>query len=290
VATTTLSGRVVFITGAGRGIGRATALAFGREGATVVTADVNQDGAEAVAEEVGNGSIGLRLDVTDRPGFTKVIDDAEAAVGPIDVFINCAGIMPVGPFDRESDETSAAIVAVNLLGVMHGTKEAMARMRRRGRGHIINVSSGAGKIAGAGGATYSATKFGVVGLSEAVSQELRGSGVQVSVVYPAVTKTAVAAGFGSPKGLRQLEPEEVADAIVAAVHKPKFNVFVPFSMGVSATVMGLVPRRVRDGLIRAMGADRLLVDFDHSARSSGYDAQAAAEAGRSEPLAPVPDA
>ena len=175
-----LYGKVAVVTGGGRGIGKAIALALASEGCRVAIGDVDSASAEAAAAELGGDTIGLALDVTDRPGFTAFLDEVERRLGPIDVLVNNAGIMPVGPLDEEDDATAIRLLEINLHAVIHGTKEAMRRMKPRGTGHIVNVASSAGKSGFPNLATYCATKHGVVGLSEAVRVELRGTGVEVS--------------------------------------------------------------------------------------------------------------
>ena len=120
----------------------------------------------------------------------------------------------MGLFADETDASTDIQVAVNLGGVLNGTKLALARMRPRGRGHIVNVAWIGGKIASPGGATYSATKHAVVGLSESLRGELRGSGVAVSIVMPAIIATEMADGLGSARGVRPVEPAVVGEAIV----------------------------------------------------------------------------
>src|SRR5215203_1368876 len=161
-----LHGKVAVVTGGGRGIGRALALALASEGCRVAIGDVDAPAAEAAAAELGDGAVGLALDVTDRPGYTAFLDDVERRLGPIDVLVNNAGIMPVGPLDEEDDATAVRMVEINLHAVIHGTKEAIRRMKPRGTGHIVNIASSAGKTGYPHLASYCATKHGVVGLSE----------------------------------------------------------------------------------------------------------------------------
>ena len=272
-----LYGKVVVVTGGGRGIGRALALALTREGCRVAIGDVDATSAETVASELGPEAVGLALDVTDRPGFTAFLDEVERRLGPIDVLVNNAGIMPVGPLDEQDDATAIRLLEINLHAVIHGTKEAIRRMKPLGSGHIVNVSSSAGKSGFPNLATYCATKHGVVGLSEAVRAELRGSGVEVSVVMPGIVRTELSTGLVDTPAFKSSTPEEVADAIVDALKFARFDVFVPKSIGRAWALFNVVPRRVRETVGRAIGLDRALLHADRSARA-GYEARAAASA------------
>src|SRR5215212_7691844 len=182
-----LHGRVAVVTGGGRGIGKALALALTSEGCRVAIGDV--DTASAEAAELGGETVGLHLDVTDVAGYTAFLDEVERRLGPIDILVNNAGIMTVGPFDEEDDATVIRLLEINLHAVIHGTKEAVRRMKPRGTGHIVNVASSAGKTPFPNLATYCATKYGVVGLSEGVRLELRDTGVEISVLMPGIVKT-----------------------------------------------------------------------------------------------------
>jgi NAD(P)-dependent dehydrogenase (short-subunit alcohol dehydrogenase family) len=272
-----LHGKVAVVTGGGRGIGKATALALASEGCRVAIGDVDAGAAEAAAAELGTGAVGLPLDVTDRPGYTAFLDEVEHRLGPVDVLVNNAGIMPVGPLDEEDDATAVRMVEINHHGVIHGTKEAMRRMKPRGTGHIVNIASSAGKTGYPHIATYCATKHGVVGLSEGARAELRGTGVEISVVMPAFVQTELSAGMGEVKGFRHSTVEEVADAAVTALKFPRFDVYVPKSVGPTWTLTNLLPRRVRDTLGRALNIDKALTQADHGARAA-YEARAAASA------------
>jgi NAD(P)-dependent dehydrogenase (short-subunit alcohol dehydrogenase family) len=263
-----LNGKVVTITGAARGIGKATATALTRKGARVAIGDLDGDLAAQAAAELGGGAIGLPLDVTDSEAYTAFIDETERQLGPLDILINNAGIMPTGPIEEEDDETMRRHIAINLYAMMHGTREAVKRMKPRRSGHIINVSSAAGKVAGARTATYNATKFGIVGFSEAVALELHGTGVEISVVYPSLTRTELVSGLKELKGLPWIQPEDVANAIVGTLEYPRFNVPVPKHMGVILTLSQAMPFRVKAGMARLMKADSIIADADAAARAA----------------------
>ena len=224
-----LAGETAAITGAARGIGRATAEAFLRQGMRVAIGDLDIDAARRTASELGASTVALSLDVTDRASFTSFLDAAEEQLGPLDVLVNNAGIMQVGRFIDEDDLTARRMIDINLHGVILGTKLALDRMIPRDRGHIVNISSQAGKFGAPGGATYSATKHAVVGLTEAVRGELRlmGAHIDVSYVMPAVVNTELGSGLGAVRGIPNLEPTEVADAIVEALQTGRIDVWVP---------------------------------------------------------------
>jgi NAD(P)-dependent dehydrogenase (short-subunit alcohol dehydrogenase family) len=267
-----LNGKVAVVTGGARGIGRATVGALAAKGVRVAIGDLDQDLAEQAAAEVGGGAIGLTLDVTDRPGFTAFLDEVEQQLGPIDILINNAGIMPTGPFDEETDESTVRQLSINLLAVMHGTKEGMKRMKPRRTGHIVNISSAAGKIAGAQVATYSAGKFAVAGFCESIAAELHGTGVEISCVYPSLTNTGLVSGLASMPGLKLIEPEDVAGGIVDALENPRFSVPVPRPLGFMLNFNQALPYKARAGLGRLMKADSVINNADRSARAE-YEAR-----------------
>jgi NADP-dependent 3-hydroxy acid dehydrogenase YdfG len=268
------------ITGGARGIGRATAKAMLDKGMKVALGDLDADAARATAAELGPRCVGLPLDVTDRTSFIAFLDAAEEQLGPLDVLVNNAGIMQVGRFIDEDDLTAQRMVDINLHGVILGTKLALDRMIPRDRGHIVNISSQAGKFGAPGGATYSATKHAVVGLTEAVRGELRlmGAHIDVSYVMPAVVNTELGSGLGEVRGFQNLEPSEVADAIVEALQHRIVDVWVPKRAKRTNVVLNLLPRRLSEGMGRAIKADRVLVDTNPDVRRA-YELRAS----RSEP-------
>lgn len=262
-----LSGSVVAITGGARGIGRATAAALVREGAKVAIGDVDADAARATAGELGEPVAAFELDVTDRGSFASFLDRAENELGPLDALINNAGIMALGPFLEETDRAAQRMIDINVHGVMLGMKLALPRMVARGRGHIVNIASGAGKSGFPGAATYCASKHAVVGVSEAVASELLKTPIELSVVLPAVVNTELAAGLSRARGVRISEAADVADAIVEALRAPRFDVYVPRSLGPITKLMGVLPRRARLLVARALRADQVLARVDAGKRS-----------------------
>jgi NADP-dependent 3-hydroxy acid dehydrogenase YdfG len=282
-----LAGETAAITGAARGIGRATAEAFLRQGMRVAIGDVDLAAATRTAEELGPAAVALELDVTDRESFGAFLDGAEEQLGPLDVLVNNAGIMHVGRFIDEDDLTARRMVDINVHGVILGMKLALERMLPRDRGHIVNISSQAGKFGAPGGATYSATKHAVVGLTEAVRGELRlmDAHIDVSYVMPVVVNTELGSGLGSVRGIGKLEPAEVADAIVEALQLGIVDVWVPKSVKRTSLLVSMLPRGVGEGLSRAIKADRVLAGADAGIRRD-YELRAS----HSEPgLEPAPE-
>jgi NADP-dependent 3-hydroxy acid dehydrogenase YdfG len=269
-----LTGKVAAITGGARGIGRATAQAFVREGMKVAIGDLDPSAAEKTAQELGGGTVAFELNVTERPSFEAFVDAAEEALGPLDVLVNNAGIMQIGPFLEEDDATARRQVDINVHGVLYGMKIVLPRFQSRGRGHLVNIASSAGKAGFPGGATYCGTKHFVVGASEAVRAELRETDIEVSCVMPGIVNTELASGLVQARGVKNVSPDDVAAEIVSALKSPRFDVFVPRSLGPINKVVGVLPRAGREGLARALKADRVLMEADPSARRD-YELRAA---------------
>ncbi len=276
-----LSGKVVAITGGARGIGKATAKALVGKGCRVAIGDLDLELAEKSAAELGGATVALSLDVTDRSSFAHFLDEAERQLGPIDAVVNNAGIMPVTPFEDESADSIHRQIDINLHGVITGTQLAIKRLRPRGGGYIVNIASQAGKSGVPGIATYSGTKHAVVGISEAVRTELRGSGVEVLCVMPTVVNTELTSGVGQ-KWVKPVEASDVANEIVDAMEVPRFDVFVPRANGVLYKVLAPLPRSWREALGRAMKVDKLMIEVDHGARKAYEDRAAASEPGQGE--------
>jgi NADP-dependent 3-hydroxy acid dehydrogenase YdfG len=277
--TRSLAGQVVAITGGARGIGRATAAALITQGAKVAIGDIEAPRAERTAEELGGGTIGLPLDVTDRASFEAFLTEVESRLGPLDVLINNAGIMPIGPFVEESDATAHRMIDINLHGVIYGSKLALERFLPRSRGHLVNIASAAGKAGFPGGATYCATKHAVVGLTEAIRAEVRDTDIWTSVVMPIVVHTELGSGLPETRGFKAVEPEDVAAAIIEALQTGRFDVFVPKSIGGLFRAQALVPRRAMERIARTLKGDQVLMQPDHGARAA-YEARMASTVAR----------
>lgn len=272
-----LNGKVVAITGGARGIGKATAKALVGKGCRVAIGDLDASLAEGAAAELGGGSIGLALDVSDRGSFASFLDEAERQLGPVDVVINNAGVMPVTPFVEESDASIKRQLDINLYGVIVGTQLAIERMRPRRSGHVVNVASSAGKAGVPGIATYSATKHAVVGLTEAVRAEHQDDGIEFSYVMPITVNTQLIEGLKDQRGVKRVEPEDVANEIVNALETGKVDVYVPKQLRATVMMGGLMPRRVREAVGRLMGVDKVMTEVDPQARRSYEERVAASE-------------
>jgi NAD(P)-dependent dehydrogenase (short-subunit alcohol dehydrogenase family) len=279
-APRSLVGKVCAVTGGARGIGRATAAALIAQGAKVAIGDIDEPLARQTAQELGHGTLGASLDVTERKSFESFLDEVERELGPLDVLVNNAGIMPIGPFIEESDDTAQAILDINVTGVILGCKLAIRRFVPRRGGQLVNIASAAGKAGFPGGATYCASKHAVVGLSEAIRAELRDTGIGVSVVMPVVVNTELGSGLAATRGFKAVEPEDVAQAIVDAIQRDRYEVFVPRSLASILRPKGVLPTRAVDAIGRVLKSDQVLNRPDRQVRAA-YDARLAA--GRKRP-------
>lgn len=262
--------KVIVITGGARGIGLATAGALHRLGARVAIGDVD----ELKVKDSGAGlglPLAAKLDVTDSNSFADFLDHVERELGPIDVLINNAGVMPVGKIIDEPDAVTRRILDINVMGVIIGSKLATRRMVTRGSGHVINVASLAAEGPAPGLATYVASKAAALQFTHCARLEYRTSGVKFSAVLPAFTNTELIAGTHGPKGLKNAEPEDIADAIVGVIRKPKARVDVPKVAGLLVATSRFVPRRIYEALTRALGSEKLFVDDVDVAQRKAYE-------------------
>jgi NAD(P)-dependent dehydrogenase (short-subunit alcohol dehydrogenase family) len=258
--------RVVAITGAARGIGLATAEALAARGARVAIGDLDGAQAEAAAAGLPGEAAGFELDVTDPDSFTRFLDGAEERLGPLDVLVNNAGIMVVGPLEGAGYRGASKVIDVNVKGVTIGMHLAIPRLRSRGGGHIVNVVSSSAWIAPPALSVYSASKHAARGLTDAVRGEVRGAGIRVTGVYPGVVQTDLAVGTKASRGARMIEPREVGEAIADALDHPRDELFVPRSLGPALRVYQALPPRARRAFSRALGLDALYTSVDPESR------------------------
>ncbi|WP_046321630.1 SDR family oxidoreductase [Mycobacterium sp. UM_Kg1] len=269
-----IRGKTIAITGAARGIGLATATALLARGARVVIGDRDVAVLEhAVKRLSASGQVsGHPLDVTDRESFATFLDKARAdGDGHIDVLINNAGVMPVGPFLEQSPESIRSATEVNFYGVLNGCQLVLPEMVKRRSGHIINIASLAGIIAVPGQVLYAGTKFAVVGLTTAMSDEFAPQGVKVSAVLPTFTNTELISGTSPSGAQKPVEPEDIAAGVVKVLDKPRTLLSVPgFGRRVSI-LASLLPDRGRRWLNKKTHNDTVFLQFDTAARKAYED-------------------
>jgi NADP-dependent 3-hydroxy acid dehydrogenase YdfG len=228
-----MSGKTVAITGASSGIGEATALALAREGAAVALGARRRDRIEALAERIeadGGTAVALEVDVTDEGQARAFVEGAAERLGRLDVLVNNAGVMLLGPVESGDPDDWRRMVEVNVLGLLYCTHAALPIMRGQGSGDIVNLSSIAGRFARAGSAVYNLTKFGVGAYSEALRQEVTEGGIRVIVVEPGFVATELQSHnkgevLETIEGMREqigdvLEAEDIANGILYAVSQP----------------------------------------------------------------------
>ncbi|MHA6668445.1 SDR family oxidoreductase [Homoserinimonas sp. A447] len=265
-----LTGTVVAVTGGANGIGREIASLLASAGARVAIGDLDGTAVRRTADELDGILLGLELDVTDTESFADFLTTVEAAWGPIDVLVNNAGVMWVGPFDAEPDAAAERQVAVNLLGVIRGVKLAAPAMVARGSGHIITIASAASILTTPGEASYAASKHGVLGYLKAVRAELHRSPIRFSVIMPAVVDTALATGTATGAA-KLLLPADVAAAVLRTIIRPRFEVTLPGYIGPVLRWVNVLPGWMRDPLLRRLVPDQVR-QADRGARA-GYEAQ-----------------
>ncbi len=267
-----LAGRVVAITGGARGIGLATARHLQDLGAKVAVGDVDPDAVAKASIELGDAPA-LPLDVTDPDSFGTFLDQVEAELGPLDVLVNNAGIMPVGRIIDEPDSVTRRMLDINVYGVIVGSKLAAQRMVPRGKGQVINIASMAGELAVPGLASYCATKHAVVGFTDSCRLEYRDAGVRFNVVMPSFVNTELVSGTEGAKGFKNAEPEDIAGAVASLIQNPK-RTRARRTRPMAAMVISqrFIPRPVGEALARALGGDKVFLDdVDQAARKAYED-------------------
>ena len=265
-----LKNKVVLITGGGTGLGRVTSLAMAREGAHLAIGySRSKAEARSTVEELvalGARAIAVQADVADFAQVKAMVAQVMDEYGRIDVLVNNAGVMPLGDFLTEDDATSRTTLEVNVGGLINGMRLVMPHMIERGRGHVVNVASMAGKLVVPGMAVYNASKFAAVGLSAAVRHEYRDTGVSVSAVLPSAVRTRLASGVRLGRGLPTVEPESVAAAIVSSVANRRAEITVPRYLAGWNLLDAMTPNAVMTLARRAIGDRRALSSVAHDVR------------------------
>jgi 2-hydroxycyclohexanecarboxyl-CoA dehydrogenase len=202
--------RVAIVTGGASGIGQATARRLAGEGATVVIADVNGEGAGRVATSISEGggrAIALQVDVTDAPGVRAMTEQAIAAFGKIDILVSNAGWDRAGPFADTDEELWDRVIAINYRGHLATCHAALPYMRERGGGRIVTVASDAGRVGSSGEVVYSGAKGAVIAFTKGLAREVARYGINVNCVAPGLVDTPLLAGM----------PEKLIAAIVRSI-------------------------------------------------------------------------
>jgi NAD(P)-dependent dehydrogenase (short-subunit alcohol dehydrogenase family) len=249
--------KAIFITGGASGIGRATARLFASRGWRVGVADVNEAGLEETVGQIGGMAQRYTLDVRDREGWTRALDQfTQASGGRLDVLFNNAGIASGGPLAETPFEEIDRVIAINLVGVLNGARIGHAYLKRTPGSCLLNTASASGIYGSAGLAPYSATKFGVRALTEALDGEWHGDGIRVRDLLPGFIDTPLLHGTvtGSNRSIREtvtergLElsaAEDVAEAAWAAVHGDRVHTYVGPTAKRMAFAARWMPGRLR---------------------------------------------
>lgn len=253
-----VAGSRVLITGAGHGLGLAIASAFARAGARVVVTDVVADRVtDAVAKLPG--ASGYALDVTSLDQIADVRARVRAECGPLDVLVNNAGVVFGGPFLDVPVAKHLATVGVNFGGLVAVTHAFLPDLLARPAAQVVNICSASAVVALPNAATYAATKWGVLGFTESLQEELRMQGkrnVTVTAICPTYIATGLFAGADPGSLIGWLTPEAVADEVVKAVRSKREFVMLPRRMRVLYSLAAGLPRTWYKGLCRALGASR----------------------------------
>ena len=261
-----LAGKNVVITGGAAGIGREMAIGFVREKANLAILDLNAETLNAVVEQLSTEDLhirGYRCDVADH----RMVEQVAARIGEdfstIDILVNNAGIVVGKPAAEVSYAELRRIVDINLLGVMWMTRQFLGDMMARNSGHIVNLASAGGLLAVPQLADYSATKFAVVGYSDALRMEMKKfgcPGVKISCICPSVIDTGMFAGFTPPLFNPLLQPRDVARRIVEAVKRDKDYLKIPFMVKL-LPLFKVLPASWVDRLVALTGVNRGMDHF-----------------------------
>jgi 3-oxoacyl-[acyl-carrier protein] reductase len=209
-----IENQVAIVTGAGRGIGRAVAMELGKMGARVVLSARSRSELEDAASAIGANASVMPADVRKKEDVQRLFEHVSTALGPVDILVNAAGLGIFGPVVDFTDDDFETLIDTNLRGIFFMSRLVLPSMIERKRGHIINIASIAGKVGSANRAVYCASKFGVVGFTESLAEEVRQHGIRVSVICPGSTDTKFSSKEISPQSRsRMLRPEDIGHAV-----------------------------------------------------------------------------
>lgn len=263
----TLKQKVCLVTGGARGIGLATARLLKKQGAKVAISDVDHSLGAKVAK--AEGLFFVPCDVRNPQQWQQAVQQVKEQLGPIDCLINNAGIMPMGRFLEESPGMSQTQLDINLMGVIHGIRAVLPAMEEQGSGHVVNVASLAGVMGVPGAAVYCASKYAVVGLTEALAHEYRGSGIGFSIVMPAKVHTELSSGTESAsKLIPAVEPEDVAQAICKSILNKRLRTSVPSMVDPLNQVFSMLPQFVQSRGRAILGDQMILKGLNKNAHAS----------------------
>ncbi|MFN6558664.1 MAG: SDR family NAD(P)-dependent oxidoreductase [Nostoc sp. ChiSLP01] len=230
-----LTDKVAIVTGASSGIGEATALALAAEGATVAIAARRSDRLQTLEARItstGGKVLSITTDVSDEAQVEALVNKTHSKFGRVDILINNAGVMLLGSIDGADTEDWRRTININVLGLMYATHKVLPLMKAQGVGHIVNISSVAGRVANAGSGVYNASKWAVGAFSEALRKEVYQNNIRVTIIEPGLVATELPQHIKDSKALEQaknfygsvknLESKDIANAIVYAVTQPQY--------------------------------------------------------------------
>jgi NADP-dependent 3-hydroxy acid dehydrogenase YdfG len=231
----TMRGKVALVTGASSGIGEATAYALAAQGASIVASARRADQLNTVVQRIqdsGGQAISIVADIADEAQADDLVNKTAQHWGRLDILVNNAGVMLLGKIANANTEDWRRMININVLGLMYTTRAALTIMQRQKSGHIVNISSVAGRTARVGSGAYNVTKWGVVAFSEALRQEVLADNIRVTVIEPGAVATELQSHITDPEARREteewirsitpLQSEDIANAIVYAVTQPQY--------------------------------------------------------------------
>lgn len=248
-----LDGTACLVTGASAGIGRATAVALAKRGARVAACARRPDRLAQTVEACrrhGPEAVAVPCDVSDPVAVGRMVEEVAERLGGVDVLVANAGVGRYALFEDETIESIDQQVRTNILGQMYASRAVLPLMKAAGRGHLAFLSSTNGRIPPPLQSVYNATKFATIGFAESLAYEVRPYGIGVTIVYPGPIDTEFfdAPEFRAMRTPKKLPAEKVGEAIARGIERGRFDVTVPRSLRIPATMRALLPALVRRGV------------------------------------------